>query len=197
MSNDNYNNGNSYFKIDKKSEMDKLSWLESKLSALKSNSESSTSAQLEFIRAYASADNVGLIGTNTQAYGVRKRDSIKKTRTPFIYDLTEAKVAQMARSKADINVIARHSEADDLAAAKASKLVCRNIMEQQKFDNLMVEAERMRIILGEVYLNVTWNKNIGDLDPLYIEAKNQGIKSVKTSEGKVIDLKTASTYWRC
>jgi hypothetical protein len=189
MNNDNSNSGNSFFKVNEKGSQEKLSWLESKLKALKNDMESSTSAQIEFIRAYASADNAGLIGTNVQAYGPRKRDSIKKTRTPFIADLTNAKVAQMAKSKADINVIARHGDYSDRGAAIASKLVCRNILEQQKFDNLMVEAERMRIILGEIYINVKWNPDIGDLYPLYIEAKNQGITSFKTLDNRVIDLK--------
>lgn len=177
-----------FFRINKESEREKLAWLETKLQVLLSNQNQSLELQLENLRAYANSDSAFTIG---EAIGglSRRRSGLKRVRMAHIFDITELKVSQMTRLKSDILVTPRHAEYDDRAAAKVSHLVIKNINEQQSFDQKMIELHRFKYILGESYLMIEWDDYLGDYDPIYVEAKNQGIDKIVLPNGKPLDLK--------
>lgn len=185
-------NGNSskdaFFLVNKTDKKEKLSWLESKLTALLSDQNGILETQLDNLRAYANSDSAASIADTINSMG-RRRQGLRKVRIPHLYDITELKVSQMTRLKSDIQVIPRHSEYDDRAASKVSHLVIKNILEQQKFDQTMIEMHRYKYILGEAYLVIDWDDFAGDYDPLYLEAKNNGFNRIKLPNGKTIDLK--------
>ena len=188
-----YNQGASgskdaYFLIDKQDEKNKLAWLESKLQALMTDQNQRLEVQLENLRAYSGADSAFNMNKLIGNLG-RSRSGLPKVSYSHIYDITELKVSQMTRLKSDVQVTPRHSEYDDRAAAKVSHLVIKNILEQQMFDQQMIAMHRYKYILGEAYMMVIWDDTIGDFDPLYLEAKEQGIKKIILPNRKSLDLK--------
>lgn len=178
-----------FFKVNKvKDKAERLAWLENKLSNLISNQEGRLNQQLENLRIYANSEDGYTIGDALRRLNFQRR-GIKKVRMPHIYDITELKVSQMTRLKSDINVVPRHAEYDDRGTAKIAHLVIKNINEAQSFDQLMIDIHRYKYILGEAYLMIEWDDELGDLDPLYVEAKEAGVTEVKLLDGKKLDLK--------
>lgn len=81
-----------------------------------------------------------------------------------LYDLTEQKVSRLSSYKPAFDVAPTHNEESDRITARLLKpcldAVCRN----NNFDFLIQESQRHKMIFGESFTGVDWDKNAGDSD---------------------------------
>ena len=170
------NLSSSFFMVDKEGEDSKHSWLVGMYSRLDSQDTNNTVLQRKFLRAYIGKSFTldGFSEGITLGEGIRRSKAIK---IPHIHDITEVKVAQMTQLKTDIEVLPRHDEYADRAAAKVSKFVIRDIFEQEDFDSKMIEIQRYKTIMGESFIYTHWDPHAGDLHPAYKTAIEKGMKT--------------------
>ena len=178
---------NCYFKVDKEPEENKHQWLVGMYNRLRELEEDTTILQRKFLRAYIGKSFTldGFSDSLTLDDHVRRSRAVK---IPHIHDITEVKVAQMTQLKTDIEVLPRHDEYTDRAAAKVSKFVVRNIFEEEDLDSKMIEIQRYKTIMGEAFCYIHWDKYAGDLHPAYLAAVEQGIDKVEI-DGKQVKVK--------
>ena len=186
-SDNNSNLSSSFFTIDKEGEDNKHSWLVGMFRRLSEQDTTMLVLQRKFLRAYIGKSYTldGFSEAVTLGESVRRSKAIK---IPHIHDITEVKVAQMTQLKTDIEVLPRHDEYTDRAAAKVSKFVIRNIFEEQAFDAKMIEVQRYKTIMGESFIYTRWDPDAGDLHPAYKAALEQGMK-MAVIDGKEVRVK--------
>jgi len=192
---DNEDSRKPFFTVAKKSKEDKLDWLVAVKESLEDEASERITRQRQHLRAY--------LGLNPRYESVRGRATIglnnrrRKPRFPHIHDLIETKVSQMTRIKPDIEVLPADDEHSDRGAAKVAKQVVRNIFEQQDLDHKTIELHRAARIFGESYLFIDFNKNIGDLHPTYVAAKEMGLADKYKGELRIGDVEySIELPWR-
>lgn len=177
-----------FFTVSKNKE-DKLKWLNQVKDSLLYNAEHRTQQQRLFLKAYRglSTDNYN----SRKDYNTDKRfQKTNKFIINHIHDLTETKVSQMTRLKPAVEVLPANDEYEDKASAKVVSYLIKHIFYQNNLDYMMQQMHRNCRIMGESFLFITWNKDLGDLDPTYVEAKNAGLDKIQLEDGSTIDLRT-------
>jgi hypothetical protein len=94
----------------------------------------------------------------------------------FVYEMTEQKVAQMARLNIAFACIPHTRENEDVNAARASKLMLMSRGEEIKLELLHIQADRTKFIKGTVFQFVLWDKKSGPKNPAYDKALSKTIK---------------------
>ncbi|HEY5689538.1 MAG TPA: hypothetical protein VIS27_14630 [Yeosuana sp.] len=79
----------------------------------------------------------------------------------------------MTRVKPAVDVLPSNDEYDDKVAAKAVALLLKHIMYINNTDSMIQKLHRHRLIFGEGFLEVGYDKNLGDLSPKYVAAKRK------------------------
>lgn len=181
----------SYLSIHKtKDNTELLNWLNAQLQFLLSENETNVTVWMEHLRAYSNASSIYAIGGKIDDYVQRvlEEGSVSRVNHPHIHDLTEVKVSQMTRLKAGVRVKPTHSEYDDRGAAKVANLVVSHIFDYNNVDAQMINYHRFKYIFGQIYADINWEWDAGDLDPLYVEAKKVGIDDLELTSGKRVSL---------
>lgn len=93
-----------------------------------------------------------------------------------LYEITEGLVSKMTRIKPSIDILPANDEFQDVNAAKASKFLIKHIWEENKLNELLINSHRNKFIFGESFIFITWNRDKGDLHPLYVQAQEKGKK---------------------
>lgn len=168
-----------FFKVLDKSENDIHSWLKTMRDILLEENSTRTAVQRKFLRAYMGVDSTDAMTHRDPRDPTTKKRRIKKFRIPHIHDIIETKVSQMTRLQPNVEVLPANDEFSDRGAAKVAKSVINYIFQQQSLDQKMIDVHRMVKILGESFIFATYNKNIGDLDPAYVAARDLGVTSIK------------------
>lgn len=177
----------SYFTIDSSDEK-QLEWLKSAYEALMNESQYRTYRQREFLYAYMGQYfDRGLTKTlgNTSGPGKKR---IKKFVINELHDITETKVSQLTRLKPDVEVLPVHDEWQDKSAAKVTSAIVKNVFEANEIDDKITEMERLARIMGEAYIFVEWDAEKGDKHPIYVDAKNKGLKKIVLEDGEEVML---------
>lgn len=155
-----------------------LKWLKSCKDILIEEGQERTEQQRRFLHAYMGQDTSNRANFRGVEGERRRKRRIKKFRIPIIADIIDTKVSQMMRLKADIEVLPSHDEYSDRGAAKVAKAMVKYLFEQQELDAKMRTMHLHRQLFGESFLFITYDENIGDLDPNYVKARDAGIKEV-------------------
>lgn len=110
-----------------------------------------------------------------------------------LYDLTETVVSRVSRSNIEPEVLPANSEEiHDRNAAKSVKKLIDHITYINKLPKKKINLRRQTTQTGEGYLSVLWNKDNGDISPLWAAAKEEGFKNSKGEDildenGKKLD----------
>ena len=92
-----------------------------------------------------------------------------------LHDMTETRISQLSRLKPAVNVIPTNDEYEDRNAAKAVKYLMDHLWYTNNVDELRQKMLRNAFVFGESFCFVTWNKDKGDLHPMYVKARDMGL----------------------
>ena len=115
-----------------------------------------------------------------------KRSDLRKSERQFLnrvnkfivnhlHDMTETRISQLSRLKPAVNVLPTNDEYEDRNAAKAVKYLIDHLWYINNIDEIRQKMLRNAFIFGESYCFITWNKDKGDLHPMYVKARDMGI----------------------
>lgn len=168
----------SFFKVvDKKKDV-KHNWLKGMKDSLLEENQGRTAIQRSFLRAFMGVDSTDNVVRRDPRDPSTKKKRIRKFRIPHLHDIIETKVSQMTRLKPDLDVQPADDEFSDRGAAKVANAMINYIFQQQLLDDKMIDIHRNNGILGEAFLFIEYDKNIGDLDPDYVKARDAGITEI-------------------
>ena len=172
-----------FYKVFKKNdEKELLSWLNMVKDALIQNAKNRTLTQRMNLTAYR--------GLSLNRWD-RRRDNdttkriqrLNKFIVNHLRDLTETKVSQMTRLKPAVEVLPANGEYEDRASAKVVGLLIKHLFYINNIDFMVQKMHREARIFGESYLFIDYDKDAGDLDPVYVEARNAGVEKITLPDG--------------
>lgn len=167
---------------------DLLKWFNVVVDELKDQSIDRVSTQRDNLMMYRGSSARKMDIDRERLYNGRRLNQISKFVIPHIHDLTEVKVSQMTRIKPSIEVLPTNNEWEDQASAKVVQAIIKHLWYINNIDYLLQNMHRQARIFGEAYLFVDWDESLGDLHPLYIEARDAGITSIPGPNGEELDL---------
>lgn len=167
-------------------EKELLKWLNNTYDILKTHATARVERQRRNLAAYK--------GIHYQAQDIRTREVITRANVPVsrtpraianhAFDLIEQHVSRLTKFRPAVSVLPKHNEHRDKIAAKISEDIIEAIWDKNEIDYMFQKMARIKRILGEVYLLIEWDPNLGDLHPDYKEelerAKKNGKKDVRT-----------------
>lgn len=188
----------SFFKIKDKKKEELVRWLNLTKDALLDESQSRTESQRRNLKAYMGLDSTDeIVRSDYRDLDSTRRRRIRKFRIPHLHDITETKVSQMTRLKPDVEVLPANDEFTDRGAAKVARAIIKQIFTQQELDDKLIKLHRHKEIFGESYLFVNFNRDIGDLDPDYVAARDAGIEYPKDAPKRIGDVEySVELPWR-
>ena len=104
-----------------------------------------------------------------------------------LHDMTETRISQLSRLKPSVNVLPTNDEYEDRNAAKTVKYLMDHLWYINNIDEIRQKMLRNAFIFGESYCFITWNKEKGDLHPMYVKARDMNMSLLMLdSEGNPI-----------
>jgi len=103
-------------------------------------------------------------------------NKVNKFIVNHLHDMTETRISQLTRLKSSVNVIPTNDEYEDRNSAKAVKYLIDHLWYINNIDELRQKMLRNAFIFGESYCFIQWNKDKGDLHPMWVKAKELGLK---------------------
>jgi len=177
-----------FFTVAKKSKKEKHEWLKTVFEALVNQAETRTRVQRENMRLYRGVQTKLRNRHIDRDRNLRKLNKLQKFVVNHLYDLTETKVSQMSRIKPSVEVLPTNDEWQDRASAKVVNHIIKHLWYNNNIDYKIQQMHRYCRIFGEAYLFVLWDKDLGDLHPAYVTARDAGVKKVEHPELGVVDL---------
>ncbi len=107
----------------------------------------------------------------TLEYGIRQPGQITGQKAPrrmvprifnHLHDITEQRVSKLARLKPDFDVAPTNNEEKDRLISRLMKSALQAMARRVHLEFLMQEVERWNAVLGEIYVSIEWNPDIGD-----------------------------------
>jgi hypothetical protein len=176
-----------YFKVHKKSDKEKLDWLNAVLSALIEQSGPRTENQRSNMMDYRGVSIKKWERTNSRERNEKRFSKIQKFVVNHLHDLTETKVSQLARLKPNVEILPNNDEWSDRASAEVVQSVIKHLWYINNVDALATKMQRRARIYGEAFTFVVWDESKGDLSPQYVAARDAGLD---VSEDKYQSIKT-------
>jgi len=94
----------------------------------------------------------------------------------------------MTRLKPAVEVLPTNDEYSDRISAKVVSQLVKHLWYVNNVDDCITKMHRDCRIFGEAYTFVLWDKDLGDLHPAYVEARDAGLKEITLPDGKKVDL---------
>ena len=177
-----------FYKVyNKKNDKELLSWLNKVKDALMANSKTRTQQQRTNLTAYRGL-SLNRWDRRRDNNSPRRSQRLNKFIVNHLRDLTETKVSQMTRLKPAVEVLPSNDEYEDKAAAKVVGLLIKHLFYLNNLDFMIQRMHRSARIFGESFMFIDYDKNKGDLDPAYVEARDQGLKEIQLPDGSVYDM---------
>ena len=101
-------------------------------------------------------------------------NKVNKFVVNHLYDMTETRISQMCRIKPSVDILPTNDEHSDKNAALAVKHLINHLWYLYDMDALLQKMQRYSRIFGESYLFIEWDKDKGDLHPIYVAARDSG-----------------------
>ena len=102
-------------------------------------------------------------------------NKVNKFIVNHLHDMTETRISQLSRLKPSVNIMPTNDEYEDRNAAKAVKYLIDHIWYINNIEDLRSRMLRNAFIFGESFCFINWNKDKGDLHPLYVKARDMNI----------------------
>jgi len=176
-----------YKVLEQNNEKELLSWLNKVKEALLHNAKTRTLTQRMNLTAYRGL-SLNRWDRRKDYDSTRKISKMNKFIVNHLRDLTETKVSQMTRLKPAVEVLPSNDEYEDRASAKVVGLLIKHLFYTNNLDYLMQRMHRHARIFGETFTFIDFDKEKGDLDPMYVEARNAGIEELKLPDGSTYDM---------
>ena len=175
-----------FYKVHEKSEKEVLMWLNKVKDALSHNAKTRTLTQRMNLTAYRGL-SLSRWERNKDYNSVKRIQRLNKFIVNHLRDLTETKVSQMTRLKPAVEVLPSNNEYEDRASAKVVGLLIKHLFYLNDLDFLIQQMHRHARIFGESFMFIDYDQSKGDLDPAYVEARNEGIDKITLEDGSTID----------
>jgi len=164
-----------YHAIDKKDEKEVLKWCNKVVKTLEKQSVARNSKARKNLETYRG------VSASSSRSDIRRADRqfikrVNKFIVNHLHDMTETRISQLSRLKPAINVLPTNDEYEDRNAAKAVKFLIDHLWYINNVDELRQRMLRNAFIFGESYCFVTWDKDKGDLHPMYVKARDLNLK---------------------
>ena len=161
--------------IDKENEKEVLNWCVSVIEALEKQALARNVKCRKNLETYRGAVS-SLRRTDIRRSERQFLNRVNKFIVNHLHDMTETRISQLSRLKPAVNVLPTNDEYEDRNAAKAVKYLVDHLWYINNVDEIRQKMLRNSFIFGESYCFVTWNKDKGDLHPLYVKARDMGIE---------------------
>jgi hypothetical protein len=176
-----------FYKVyQKNNEKELLQWLNKVKDALIHNAKTRTLTQRTNLTAYRGL-SLNRWDRNKDYSSVKRIQRLNKFIVNHLRDLTETKVSQMTRLKPAVEVLPSNDEYEDRASAKVVGLLIKHLFYINNIDYLIQKMHREARIFGESFLFIDYDKSKGDLDPVYVEARNAGLEKITLPDGTEYD----------
>ncbi len=162
-----------YPAIDKKDKKEVLKWCSTVVKTLEKQSltrNASSRKNLETYRGHTGSNRTDVRRADTQAV-----NRVNKFVVNHLHDMTETRISQLSRLKPSVNVLPTNDEYEDRNAAKTVKFLIDHLWYINNVDEIRQKMLRNAFVFGESYCFVTWDKDKGDLHPLYVKARDRGV----------------------
>ena len=163
-----------------------LHWLNQVATALIHNAKTRTLTQRMNLTAYRGL-SLNRWERNRDVNSIRRIQRLNKFIVNHLRDLTEMKVSQMTRLKPAVEVLPSNDEYEDKASARVVGLLIKHLFYINNLDFTIQQMHRHARIFGESFLFIDYDPEKGDLDPAYVEARNNGIKEIQLPDGTIYD----------
>jgi hypothetical protein len=163
-----------YHSIDKKDEKEVLKWCNKVVKTLEKQAVARNAKARKNLETYRGAV------TTTSRTDIRRSDRqfvnrVNKFVVNHLHDMTETRISQLSRLKPAVNVLPTNDEYEDRNASKAVKFLIDHLWYINNVDEIRQKMLRNAFVFGESYCFVTWDKEKGDLHPMYVKARDMGI----------------------
>lgn len=100
---------------------------------------------------------------------------MRKVVANHLYDLTKNRASRLVKFRPAVAILPTNDELEDKLASKMAKMLLDHIWYVNQFEGVMqTQLATYAQVMGEVYLFIEWNKDLGDLSPAYVKALKQG-----------------------
>lgn len=176
-----------FYKVyQKKDKKELLSWLNKVKDSLMYNAKTRTLTQRMNLTAYRGL-SLNRWDRRRDYNSAKRIQRLNKFIVNHLRDLTETKVSQMTRLKPAVEVLPANGEYEDRAAARVVGLLIKHLFYVNNIDYMVQQMHRQARIFGEAYSFIDYDESKGDLDPIYVEARNQGVKQIQLPDGTTYD----------
>jgi hypothetical protein len=177
-----------FYKAVTKDDATKISYLQNLKDVLLEESQERTRTQRDNLMMYRGVSVKKHDRYRDRDRNFRRLNKLNKFVVNHLYDLTETKVSQMTRIKPSVEVLPTNDEWQDRASATVVKSLVKHLWYINNIDYIVQRMHRHARIFGESYAFCTWDETLGDLHPTYVEARDQGVKSITLPDGTTQDL---------
>ena len=161
--------------IDKNNEKEVLNWCTKVIKSLEKQAVSRNAKCRKNLETYRGAVTT-IKRTDIRRSERQFLNKVNKFIVNHLHDMTETRISQLSRLKPAVNIMPTNDEYEDRNAAKAVKYLIDHIWYNSNIEEIRQRMLRNAFIFGESFCFVTWNKDKGDLHPLYVKAKDMGMQ---------------------
>lgn len=120
----------------------------------------------------------------------RRDDNGYSSRKPrhvvnFVYEMTEARVAQSARMKSSVTAIPNNNSQNDINNAKSCKMLLDARAYDLQIEKIFQENDRNTYTMGTNFLKICWDAELGPTSPLYDKIKKKNPDFLKKFKGEI------------
>ena len=163
-----------YHTVDKKDRKEVLEWCNKVVETLEKQAVARNAKCRKNLETYRGA-NTNLKRTDIRRSERQFLNKVNKFVVNHLHDMTETRISQLSRLKPAVNVLPTNDEYEDRNSAKAVKYLVDHLWYINNVEEIRQKMLRNAFIFGESYCFVMWNKNKGDLHPMYVKARDMGI----------------------
>ncbi len=181
-----------FHSINKEDEEELLNWCTKVIKSLEKQAIRRNSKCRKNLETYRGS-NTTIKRTDIRRSERQFLNKVNKFVVNHLHDMTETRISQLSRLKPTVNIMPTNDEYEDRNAAKAVKYLVDHLWYINNIEEIRSKMLRNAFIFGESYCFVNWNKDKGDLHPLYVKARDMGINlKFMNPEGQQIEDKTGN-----
>lgn len=124
--------------------------------------------------------------TDFEDFDISRLDRDYRTKTPqisvnLVYELTDIWVNRMSQYKARISVLPKNNDSSARQDAKMKQMAIDDSFARNNIDFLLQKFQLFTRSMGEAYIVINWNPDLGAVHPDVIKAKSKGKKIYVTA----------------
>lgn len=151
-----------------------LNWLNGELLDLQKNAEERHRLMQRNLVLYKGIQYIDQSRGDIRERGQDRSQPVRKIVANHIFDLIQNHVSRLIKYKPAVSVLPTNDEFGDKVSAKMTKYLLDHIWYERQFESkLSVDAAKLKAVMGEVYMFITWNPDLGDLHPDYKKLKGK------------------------